>query len=153
MEQSDGATTREVRTTPGFGRRSLPRIGNNVPVEGTAPPPPTRTQVERAQTAQHWRRDWHRDSRYDWRHWRDRHRSRFHFGIYWDPFGWSYRRYSIGWRLWPSYYSDDFWLNDPWYWRLPPAHGPYRWIRYHGDALLVNIYTGEVVDVVYDFFW
>jgi hypothetical protein len=37
--------------------------------------------------------------------------------------------------------------------RLPQAYGPFRWVRYYGDALLVNIYTGQVVDVVYDFFW
>jgi len=26
-------------------------------------------------------------------------------------------------------------------------------VRYYDDAVLVNIYTGEVVDVIYDFFW
>ena len=31
--------------------------------------------------------------------------------------------------------------------------GPYRWVRYYDDALLVDIYSGEVVDVIYDFFW
>ena len=47
----------------------------------------------------------------------------------------------------------DFWLNDPWQYRLPPAYGPYRWVRYCNDALLVNIYTGQVVDVIHGFFW
>ena len=37
--------------------------------------------------------------------------------------------------------------------RLPRSYGPYRWVRYHNDALLVNLYTGEVEDVVYDVFW
>ena len=59
----------------------------------------------------------------------------------------------MGWRLWPNYYRNSFWLNDPWRYRLPPAYGPYRWIRYFNDALLVNIYTGQVVDVEYNFFW
>jgi hypothetical protein len=36
---------------------------------------------------------------------------------------------------------------------LPPAYGPYRWVRYYNDALLVDIYTGRVVDTVYDIFW
>jgi hypothetical protein len=36
---------------------------------------------------------------------------------------------------------------------LPPAYGRFRWVRYFGDVLLVDIYTGEVVDVVHDFFW
>lgn len=77
----------------------------------------------------------------------------FQLGYYYDPFGWSYRRYPIGWRLWPSYYEVDYWLNDPWMYRLPPAYGPYRWVRYWDDALLVNIHTGQVVDVVHNFFW
>jgi hypothetical protein len=102
---------------------------------------------------QRWTNHWRNDRRYDWRRYRDRNRSRFHLGFYYDPFGWSYRRWNIGFNLWPSYYSSRYWLNDPWQYRLPPAYGPYRWIRYHNDALLVNIYTGQVVDVIYSFFW
>ena len=41
----------------------------------------------------------------------------------------------------------------PYDYRLPEAYGPYRWVRYYNDALLVDIYTGEVVDTVYDIFW
>ena len=96
---------------------------------------------------------WRNDHRYDWRRHRDRHRSIFHLGFYYDPFGWSYRRWSIGSFLWPNYYRSSFWLDDPWYYRLPPAYGPYRWVRYWDDALLVNIYTGQVVDVIHNFFW
>ena len=100
-----------------------------------------------------WRNNWRHDRRYDWRKYRERNRWRFNIGFYYDPFGWSYRRYPIGWRLWPSYYDSSFWLDDPWMYRLPPAYGPYRWVRYHNDALLVNIYSGQVVDVIYSFFW
>ncbi len=101
-----------------------------------------------------WSRDnWRRDHRYDWRRHRDRHRSLFRLSFYYDPFGWNYRRWSIGSYLYPSYYGSRFWMNDPWQYRLPPAYGPYRWVRYSNDALLVNIYTGEVVDVMHNFFW
>ena len=148
-----GALDRQVRTTPGISDRRLGRIGRNVPVEGSAPPPPDRASLERGRTTRHWRGDWRSDRRYDWRRHRDRNRSKFRLGFYFDPFGWSYRRYNVGWRLWPSYYGNSYWLHDPWMYRLPPAYGPYRWIRYHDDALLVNIYTGEVVDVIYSFFW
>jgi nickel/cobalt transporter regulator len=96
---------------------------------------------------------WRSDHRYDWRRWRDRHRSIFRLGFYYDPFGWSYRRWSLGSFLYPSYYGSRYWLNDPWHYRLPPAYGPYRWVRYWDDALLVNIYTGQVVDVIHNFFW
>ena len=38
--------------------------------------------------------------------------------------------------------------------RLPyRAAGHVRWVRYWDDALLVDIYTGEVVDVIHNFFW
>ena len=140
-------------------RRPLPRVMDPerrispTPAFGTEPPAP-RTAVERrANPSRRWTGDWRHDRRYDWRDWRRRHRNRFHLGFYYDPFGWDYFRYGIGWRLWPSYYRSSYWLRDPWHYRLPPAYGPYRWIRYHNDALLVNIYTGNVVDVIYDFFW
>jgi hypothetical protein len=100
-----------------------------------------------------WDRDWRRDRRYDWSNYRNRYRSIFRLGRYYDPYGWGYRRFSIGFSLWPSYYGSSFWLNDPWQYRLPPAYGPYRWVRYFDDALLVDIYTGRVVDVIHNVFW
>jgi len=97
--------------------------------------------------------NWRNDRRYDWRHYRDRNRSHFRIGIYFDPFGYNYRRWSVGSFLNSGYYRSSYWLNDPWQYRLPPAYGPYRWVRYWNDALLVNIYTGEVEDVIHGFFW
>jgi hypothetical protein len=141
-------------------RREAPRVFepaqrriSRTPVLGTEPPAP-RTAAQRiARPERSWRTDWRKDHRYNWHDWRRRHRSHFHLGLYYDPYGWDYFRYGVGWRLWPSYYRSSYWLNDPWQYRLPPAYGPYRWVRYHYDAVLVNIYTGEVVDIVYNFFW
>jgi Ni/Co efflux regulator RcnB len=100
-----------------------------------------------------WSNQWHHDRNYDWRRYRDHNRSLFRIGHYRDPYGSRYRRFSIGFSLFPSYYQSNYWLDDPSVYRLPPAYGPYRWVRYYDDALLVNIYTGQVVDVVYSFFW
>ena len=100
-----------------------------------------------------WTNHWRNDRRYDWRRYRDRNRSVFQIGFYYDPFGYNYRRYSLGSFLYPSYYQSNFWINDPWQYRLPPAYGPYRWVRYHNDALLIDTYSGEVVDVIHGFFW
>ena len=100
-----------------------------------------------------WKHDWRKDKRYDWWHYRSRYGSLYRLGYYRDPYGWGYRRWSAGYSLWPSYYGSSFWLDDPWMYRLPAAYGPYRWVRYYDDALLVNIYTGQVVDTVYNFFW
>ena len=44
-------------------------------------------------------------------------------------------------------------FNDPWAYRLPEAYDDFRWVRYYNDALLVDVYTGEVVDVIQNIFW
>ncbi|MBY8826924.1 RcnB family protein [Hephaestia mangrovi] len=99
--------------------------------------------------------DWRRDNRYDWRDYRVRHRSVYRLPRYYAPYGWDYgyRRFGIGFRLDSILFGSNYWISDPYYYRLPPAYGPYRWVRYYNDALLVDIDTGEVVDVVYDIFW
>jgi hypothetical protein len=100
------------------------------------------------------RHDWRRDNRYDWRSYRDKHRHIYRVGRYYSPYSsWSYRRLSVGFYLDSLFYSNRYWIGDPYYYRLPPAYGPYRWVRYYDDALLVDIYSGEVVDVIYDVFW
>lgn len=101
----------------------------------------------------HWNGNWRHDTRYNWHDYRQHHRSIYHLGYYHDPFGWAYQTFAIGWRLWPSYYESSYWIEDPWTYRLPPAPPGTRWIRYYNDALLVDIYTGEVLDVIHDFFW
>jgi Ni/Co efflux regulator RcnB len=137
------------RPLPGVFRNRVPVV-SNVPHEGTQPP----LRVDnRSRDRSHWSTNWRTDHRYDWKDWRKRHRSHFHLGLYYDPFGWSYRPYSIGWRLWPSYYSSRYWINDPYEYRLPYAPPGYRWIRYWDDALLVDTFTGQVVDVIPNFFW
>ena len=103
--------------------------------------------------SERWRRDWRQDRRYDWRRHRDYDRSRFHLGIYVDPFGWRYRDYDIGWRLPGRFYSSRYWVHDPWYYRLPPVGGPYRWVRYYDDVLLVDLRSGRVLDRIRGFFW
>ena len=137
--------------------RPLPQVmRTRVPVVSDVPRPGTqpRLRVENRRGSNvRWNTDWRRDNRYDWRNWRDRHRSWFHLGFYSDPFGWGYQPYSIGWRLWPNYYSSSFWINDPWQYRLPYAPPGTRWVRYYDDALLVDMYSGEVVDVIRGFFW
>jgi Ni/Co efflux regulator RcnB len=102
---------------------------------------------------ENWRREWRRDRRYDWRRYRDYDRSRFQLGIYIDPFGYRYRDWDVGWRLPARYYSSRYWIHDPWYYRLPPVGGPYRWIRYHDDVLLVDLRSGRVLDRIRRFFW
>jgi len=99
-----------------------------------------------------WNRDWRNDRRYDWRNYRNRHRSIFSIGIYYDPFGYGYQPFDIGYRLRPSYYGQRYWINPAMY-SLPYPPPGTEWVRYWNDALLVDTYTGEVVDVIHNFFW
>jgi hypothetical protein len=101
-----------------------------------------------------WNRHWRNNYRYDWYGWRNRYPSYFQVGIYYAPYrNYSYRRLSIGHVLDSMFFGDEYWIADPGYYRLPEVYGPYRWVRYYDDALLVDIYSGEVVDVIHDFFW
>ena len=126
-----------------------PPVVSNVPRPGTQPP----LRVERNRAPVQWSSNWRNNSRYDWQDHRRHHRSIFHLGFYFDPFGWGYNPYQIGWRMWPSYYSNRYWINDPWYYRLPYAPPGTQWVRYYDDAILVDTWSGQVVDVIYNFFW
>lgn len=102
-----------------------------------------------------WDGGWRNDRRYDWSSYRSRYGDRYRMGRYYAPRGWSYgySRYSIGIFLNSLLYSNSYWIDDPYSYRLPPAYGTLRWIRYYDDALLVDIRDGYVVDVIHDFFW
>lgn len=101
-----------------------------------------------------WDRGWRSNNRYDWSSYRSRNRGVFQAGRYYSPYqNYSYRRLGIGLSLGSQFYGSRYWINDPYAYRLPEVYGPYRWVRYYDDVLLVDTYTGEVVDAIYDFFW
>ncbi len=113
-----------------------------------------RSRQTYAGSYRHWDNNWRRDRDYDWQDYREHNRRVFSIGGYFSPYrNYSYRRLSIGFYLDSLFYSDRYWINDPWTYHLPEAYGPYRWVRYYDDALLVDVYSGEVVDVIEDFFW
>lgn len=152
--QQDMRDTRQLRQsarpTPNVLNSRNPLIVSNTPQRGTQPP----LRAERRRSPEvHWNTSWRNNHRYDWHNHRHHHRSLFHLGFYSDPYGWGYQPFSIGWRLWPSYYSNRYWINDPWMYRLPYAPPGYVWVRYWNDAMLVDTWTGTVVDVIPAFFW
>lgn len=102
-----------------------------------------------------WDSGWRQDRRYDWSSYRSRYGDRYRIGRYYAPRGWNYgyRRYSIGIYLNSLLFSNSYWIDDPYSYRLPPAYGSLRWVRYYDDALLVDLRDGYVVDVIHDFFW
>jgi len=102
-----------------------------------------------------WSSSWRNDRRYDWRSHRTQYRSIYRMPAYYAPYGWNrgYTRFSIGIFLNNILFDQNYWIDDPYYYRLPPAYGWLRWVRYYDDALLVDIRDGYVVDVIHDFFW
>ena len=59
----------------------------------------------------------------------------------------------MGARIAGPLFGRNYWIADPWAYRLPPAYGSYRWVRYYNDAVLVDLRTGFVADVIYGIFW
>jgi hypothetical protein len=101
-----------------------------------------------------WNHSWRNDSRYDWQRYRYANRNLFRSGSYYAPYrNYRYNRLSIGLFLDSLFYSNRYWLSDPFQYRLPPAPYGTQWVRYYDDVVLVDVYTGEVLDVIYDFFW
>jgi hypothetical protein len=102
-----------------------------------------------------WDNGWRNDRRYDWRGHRNQYRDHYRRpGHYYAPDRYyRYSRFGIGITIGAGFYHQNYWVNDPDYYRLPPVYGPYRWVRYYDDVLLVDVRNGYVVDAVYDFFW
>ena len=140
FRQSDRQSPQVMRDRHPLAVSETPRFGTQ---------PPLRAQGQREM---HWNRDWRRDNHYDWRRFRDHHRSRFHLGVYFDPFGWGYQSFDVGYRLWPAYYGNRYWIDAGQYGLPYPPPGA-AWVRYYNDALLIDVYTGTVIDVIPGFFW
>jgi hypothetical protein len=127
--------------------------------------PPVYRQDHRYEPRQNWNRyndyrvsrwdsGWRNDNRYNWYDYRSRNQSYFSPGRYYAPrYGSNYGQINIGFTIGSSYYSNNYWINNPSYYRIPQSYGPYRWVRYYDDVLLVDIRNGAVVDVINNFFW
>ncbi len=78
---------------------------------------------------------------------------RFRVGSYRQPYGYSYRRWNYGQHLPRHYYVRNFWLTNLLVYGLFSPPPGYIWVRYGPDALLIDQYTGEIVQVQYDMFY
>lgn len=73
-----------------------------------------------------WNSGWRSESRYDWVRYRGVNRSAYSLPHYYAPYGWNgYRRFSIGVSLSSALWGRDYWIADPWSYRLPDAYDPY----------------------------
>ena len=109
---------------------------------------------DRRDRRRNWDHSWRNDRRYDWQRYRYANRHVYRPGSYYAPYrNYRYNRLSIGFYLDSLFYSNRYWLSDPWQYRLPAAPYGTQWVRYYDDVVLVDVYTGEVLDVIHDFFW
>jgi Ni/Co efflux regulator RcnB len=78
---------------------------------------------------------------------------RFHYGDYRAPAGYAYRRWNYCEHLPVIYYAQDYWIPNYWNFGLAWAPDGCEWVRFGPDAILVDVDTGEVIQVVYDVFY
>jgi Ni/Co efflux regulator RcnB len=78
---------------------------------------------------------------------------RFHAGPYRSPLGWRYRRWVFGERLPSIYFGRSYWITDFLAFALVAPPDGYVWVRYGPDAVLIDQYTGEIIQVNYGVFY
>lgn len=107
------------------------------------------------------RRDWDRrdDRRGDHRRWeRDRYprvyASPYRYRYAWrPPSGFYLRSWSYGEFFPRAWFGPNWWIVDPWRYDLPLPPPGYEWVRSGSDALLIDEFSGRIVQVVRDVFW
>lgn len=98
------------------------------------------------------RRDRNRNwGRNDWREYRQTNRAIYARGTWRAP--WRYTAFRPGLRIRPAYYSQRYWISDPWRYRLPATTGYQRWVRNYDDLMLVDTRRGIVIDVIRGFYF
>jgi Ni/Co efflux regulator RcnB len=78
---------------------------------------------------------------------------RYHARPWVAPRGFTYRRFHLGERVPAVLLASNYFLLDFMLYGLAPPPPGYVWVREGSDALLVDRYTGEVAQVVYDAFY
>lgn len=76
----------------------------------------------------------------------------YRIGPYRRPPGWVARRWTYGQILPRAYWAPQYLIGDYWLFGLEVPPVGYEWVRDDGDALLVNIQTGEILQVEYGVF-
>ena len=135
--------------------RGYPNPGHREPVVSDVPRPGTQPPLRADNVRRdnvHWNTNWRSNNHYDWHNYRNHHRSLFHLGFYIDPFSWGYQPFAIGYRMWPAYYGNQYWI-DPAMYGLPYPPPGAAWVRYYNDVMLIDLYSGTVLDVIPGFFW
>jgi Ni/Co efflux regulator RcnB len=78
---------------------------------------------------------------------------RYRLPAYRWPRGFSYRRFVFGDILPPLFIGPDYYIYDYAEYGLPYPPPGTVWVRYGPDALLVDRYSGEIIEVAYGVFY
>lgn len=78
---------------------------------------------------------------------------RFHGGSYLQPTGYQYRHWGHGERLPSAYYGRNYWISNFLMVGLFAPPPELVWVRVGDDALLIDRYSGEIVQVRYGVFY
>jgi Nickel/cobalt transporter regulator len=79
--------------------------------------------------------------------------NRVHGAPFVYPAGWGYRRWAVGAILPPLFLVPAYYYADWAALGLTAPEPGFQWVRYGPDLVLVNVSTGEIVDVVYGAFY
>lgn len=78
---------------------------------------------------------------------------RFRIGSYRPPSGFYVRQWGFGDFLPRAWYGSQYYLSDFDYYGLPYPPPGFEWVRVGEDALLIDRFTGRIVQVVRYLFW
>jgi len=78
---------------------------------------------------------------------------RFHVRPYRRPPHFFVHLWSFGEFLPPAWYDEEYLIGDWWDYDLPAPPPGYDWVRVGDDALLIDEYSGRIVQVVRNLFW
>jgi Ni/Co efflux regulator RcnB len=76
----------------------------------------------------------------------------FRIGPYHRPAGWAAHHWGYGEILPRAYWGSEYLIADYWLFALEVPPVGYEWVRDDTDALLVDINTGEILQVEYGVF-
>jgi Ni/Co efflux regulator RcnB len=78
---------------------------------------------------------------------------RFRMPTYRRPPGWYARRWTWGEFLPNFFWTSNYWIIDFSFYGLPPPPFGAIWVRVGDDALLIDRFNGEIIEVAYGIFY
>jgi Ni/Co efflux regulator RcnB len=114
-------------------------------------PHPGPSRYQRVREPEHWNERPHEVDRGHYEHNYQADRA-YHIGMYHRPHGWVARRWRYGEVLPRAYWEPRYIIGDYWLFGLDVPPVGYEWVRDDDDAILVDVATGQILQVEYGVF-